>query len=77
MRRGGLYKVTDGLYQARNNDIANLTIVEGDAGLVIIDCTASVEAARQGLGLFRAHVSDKPVVAVIYTHTHIDHCAGH
>jgi alkyl sulfatase BDS1-like metallo-beta-lactamase superfamily hydrolase len=76
MRRGGLYKVTDGLYQARNNDIANLTIVEGDDGLVIIDCTASVEAARQGLGLFRAHVSDKPVVAVIYTHTHIDHYGG-
>jgi alkyl sulfatase BDS1-like metallo-beta-lactamase superfamily hydrolase len=76
MRRGGLYKVTDGLYQARNNDIANLTIVEGDDGLVIIDCTASVEAARQGLDLFRAHVSDKPVVAVIYTHTHIDHYGG-
>ena len=76
IRRGGLYKVTDGLYQARNNDIANLTIVEGDAGLVIIDCTASVEAARQGMDLFREHVSDKPVVAVIYTHTHIDHYGG-
>jgi alkyl sulfatase BDS1-like metallo-beta-lactamase superfamily hydrolase len=76
MRRGGLYKVTDGIYQARNNDIANLTIVEGDAGLVVIDCTASVEAAREGMGLFREHVSDKPVVAVIYTHTHIDHYGG-
>jgi alkyl sulfatase BDS1-like metallo-beta-lactamase superfamily hydrolase len=43
MRRGGLYKVTEGLYQARNNDIADLTIVEGDTGLVIIDCTAGVE----------------------------------
>ena len=38
MRRGGLYKVVDGVYQVRNNDIANLTIVEGDDGLVIIDC---------------------------------------
>jgi hypothetical protein len=35
MRRGGLYQVTDGVYQARNNDIANLTIVEGDGGLVV------------------------------------------
>lgn len=76
MRRGGLYKVTEGLYQARNNDIANLTIVEGDTGLVIIDCTASVEAAQQGIELFREHVSDKPVAAVIYTHTHIDHYGG-
>jgi alkyl sulfatase BDS1-like metallo-beta-lactamase superfamily hydrolase len=76
MRRGGLYQVTDGLYQVRNNDIANLTIIEGDTGLVIIDCMASVEAAAQGMNLFRAHVSDKPVVAVIYTHTHIDHYGG-
>jgi alkyl sulfatase BDS1-like metallo-beta-lactamase superfamily hydrolase len=76
IRRGGLYQVTDRLYQARNNDIANLTIVEGDTGLVIIDCTASVEAATQGMALFREHVCDKPVVAVIYTHTHIDHYGG-
>ena len=76
IRRGGLYKVADGLYQARNNDIGNLTIVEGDSGLVIIDCGSSVEGARQGMELFREHVSDKPVVAVIYTHTHIDHYGG-
>lgn len=76
MRRGGLYQVTDGLYQVRNNDIASLTIIEGDSGLVIIDCTASVEAAAQGMELFSAQVSDKPVVAVIYTHTHIDHYGG-
>jgi alkyl sulfatase BDS1-like metallo-beta-lactamase superfamily hydrolase len=76
MRRGGLYKVTDGVYQARNNDIANLTIVEGQDGLVVIDCMSRVESARQGMALFREHVSDKPVVAVIYTHTHIDHYGG-
>jgi len=40
MRRGGLFKVVDGLYQVRNNDIGDLTIVEGDDGLVIIDCTS-------------------------------------
>lgn len=76
MRRGGLYQVTDGIYQARNNDIADLTIVEGDDGLVIIDCMSGVESTRQGLALFREHVSDKPVVAVVYTHTHIDHYGG-
>ena len=76
MRRGGLFKVVDGLYQVRNNDIGDLTIVEGDDGLVIIDCTSGVESARQGMAMFREHVSDKPVVAVIYTHTHIDHYGG-
>jgi alkyl sulfatase BDS1-like metallo-beta-lactamase superfamily hydrolase len=72
----GLFKVVDGLYQVRNNDTANLTVVEGPGGLVVIDCTTSVEAAQQGMDLFRAHVSGKPVVAVIYTHTHIDHYGG-
>ena len=76
IRKGGLYKVVDGLYQVRNNDIANLTVVEGDDGLVVVDCMASVEAARQGMAMVREHVSDKPVVAVIYTHTHIDHYGG-
>jgi alkyl sulfatase BDS1-like metallo-beta-lactamase superfamily hydrolase len=76
IRRGGLYKVVDGVYQVRNNDIANLTVVEGDDGLVVIDCTASVESAKQGMDMIRQYVSDKPVVAVIYTHTHIDHYGG-
>ena len=76
MRRGGLYQVTDRLFQVRNNDLANLTVVEGDDGLIVIDCMAGVESARQGMDLFRQHVSDKPVAAVIYTHTHIDHYGG-
>jgi alkyl sulfatase BDS1-like metallo-beta-lactamase superfamily hydrolase len=74
--KGGLYKVTDGLYQVRNNDIANLTLVEGEDGLVVIDCMAAVESAATAMAMVREHVSDKPVVAVIYTHTHIDHYGG-
>jgi alkyl sulfatase BDS1-like metallo-beta-lactamase superfamily hydrolase len=76
IRKGGLYKVVDGVYQVRNNDIANLTVIEGDAGLVVVDCMASVEAAAQSMAMVREHVSDKPVAAVIYTHTHIDHYGG-
>ncbi|WP_328867160.1 alkyl/aryl-sulfatase [Streptomyces sp. NBC_00304] len=76
IRKGGLYKVVDGVYQVRNNDIANLTVIEGDSGLVVVDCSASVEAATQGMAMIREHLSDKPVAAVIYTHTHIDHYGG-
>lgn len=76
IHKAGLYKVIDRIYQFRNADIANLTIVEGDDGLIVIDCGASVEFARVGMDLFRQHVSEKPVVAVIYTHTHIDHYGG-
>jgi alkyl sulfatase BDS1-like metallo-beta-lactamase superfamily hydrolase len=65
VREGGLFKVVDGVYQVRNSDIGNLTIVEGDDGLVIIDTMSGVEPAVQGLALFREHVADKPVVAVI------------
>ncbi|MCQ4210942.1 alkyl/aryl-sulfatase [Streptomyces longispororuber] len=76
IRRGGLYQVVDGVYQVRNNDIANLTVIEGDTGLVVVDCMASVEAATQSMAMIREHVTDKPVAAVIYTHTHIDHYGG-
>ncbi|MFD4440078.1 alkyl/aryl-sulfatase [Nocardia sp. NPDC058519] len=73
---GGLFEVAKGIYQARNNDIANLTVIEGEDGIVVIDCMAGVESARQGMELIREHVTDKPVAAVIYTHTHIDHYGG-
>lgn len=76
IHKAGLYKVVDRIYQFRNADIANLTIVDGDDGLVVIDCGSSVEFARTGMAVFREHVVDKPVVAVIYTHTHIDHYGG-
>ncbi|MEU5406313.1 alkyl/aryl-sulfatase [Nocardia asteroides] len=73
---GGLFEVTKGIYQARNNDIANLTVIEGEDGIIVVDCMAGVESARQGMELIREHVTDKPVAAVIYTHTHIDHYGG-
>ncbi|MEF2977201.1 alkyl/aryl-sulfatase [Subtercola sp. YIM 133946] len=76
IKKGGLYKGTDRLYQVRNNDIGDLTVVEGDDGLIVIDCMAGVESAQAGMALIREHVSDKPVVAVIYTHTHADHYGG-
>ncbi|MDR5698622.1 alkyl/aryl-sulfatase [Agromyces aerolatus] len=76
MRKAGLYRVVDRIYQVRNTDIANVTFVEGDDGVIVIDCSANVHSARQALELLREHVTDKPVVAVIYTHTHVDHYGG-
>ncbi|MEU6586045.1 alkyl sulfatase dimerization domain-containing protein [Nocardia sp. NPDC046763] len=76
IKLGGLYQVSDRIYQVRNNDMANLTVIEGDDGLIVVDCMFGVESAQQGMDLIRTHVSDKPVAAVIYTHTHIDHYGG-
>ena len=72
----GLFKVTDRLYQLRGFDIANMTVIEGDSGLILIDPLTTAEVARAALGLYFAHRPRKPVVAVIYTHSHIDHYGG-
>jgi alkyl sulfatase BDS1-like metallo-beta-lactamase superfamily hydrolase len=75
-REAGLFHVTDRVYQLRSLDIANMTIVETDNGLVIIDTLMTCEIARAGLELYYAHRPRRPIVAVIYTHSHIDHFGG-
>ena len=72
----GLFKVTDGIYQIRGMDLANMTIVEGRTGLIIIDPLLTPATAKAGLDLYLQHRPAKPVVAVIYTHSHADHFAG-
>jgi len=72
----GLFKVAERVYQLRGFDIANMTVIEGDSGLIVIDPLTVAETARAALALYRAHRQDKPVVAVIYTHSHIDHYGG-
>ena len=72
----GLYKVTDRVYQVRGFDLSNMTIVEGDSGLILIDPLSAVETARAGLDLYYQEVGQKPVKAVIYTHSHADHYQG-
>lgn len=72
----GLFKVTDRLYQLRGFDIANMTVIEGDSGLILIDPLTTAEVAKAALEHYRAHRPKKPVVAVIYTHSHIDHYGG-
>ena len=72
----GLYKVDENIYQIRNYDLANFTIIEGKSGLIIMDPLVSAEPARAALDLYFKHRPKKPVVAVIYTHSHIDHFGG-
>lgn len=72
----GLFKVTDRVYQVRGFDMSNMTIIEGDTGLILIDPLISQETAAKALELYLQHRPKKPVVAVIYTHSHIDHYGG-
>lgn len=72
----GLFKVTDRVYQVRGFDLSNLTIIEGDSGLILIDPLVTTEVAKAALDLYYANRPKKPVVAVIYTHSHADHYGG-
>jgi alkyl sulfatase BDS1-like metallo-beta-lactamase superfamily hydrolase len=72
----GLYEVVPGIYQVRGLDLSNVTFVEGDTGVLVIDPLISVETAAAALALYRQHRGDRPVVGVIYTHSHVDHFGG-
>jgi alkyl sulfatase BDS1-like metallo-beta-lactamase superfamily hydrolase len=74
--RQGLYEVTDGIYQVRGLDLSNITVVESDRGVIVIDPLISAETAAAALALYRANRGDRPVAGVIYTHSHVDHFGG-
>ncbi len=72
----GLYQVTEGIYQVRGFDLSNMTLVESDHGVIVIDPLISAECAAAALGLYRTHRGERAVAAVIYTHAHVDHFGG-
>jgi alkyl sulfatase BDS1-like metallo-beta-lactamase superfamily hydrolase len=74
--RHGLYEVADGIYQVRGFDMSNMTLVEGDQGVIVIDPLISQEVAGAAIALYREHRGDRAVTAIIYTHAHIDHFGG-
>lgn len=72
----GLYEVVEGIYQVRGLDLSNISFIEGDTGVIVIDPLISTETAAAALALYRAHRGDRAVTAVIYTHSHADHFGG-
>ncbi|MES2264633.1 MAG: alkyl sulfatase dimerization domain-containing protein [Pseudomonadota bacterium] len=72
----GLFKVGERIYQVRGADVSNMTIVEGETGLFIIDPLTAAETARAALDLYYRHRPRKPVLAVAYSHSHADHFGG-
>jgi alkyl sulfatase BDS1-like metallo-beta-lactamase superfamily hydrolase len=71
-----LYEVVEGIYQVRGLDLSNVSFLEGDTGVVVIDPLISVETAAAALALYRRHRGDRPVTGVVYTHSHVDHFGG-
>ncbi|MFF2849648.1 alkyl/aryl-sulfatase [Streptomyces sp. NPDC058001] len=74
--RAGLYEVADGVYQVRGYDLSNMSLVEGERGVVVVDPLVSEECAAAALALYRAHRGERPVTAVLFTHSHLDHFGG-
>lgn len=72
----GLFEVVPGIYQVRGFDLSNITFVEGGTGVLVIDPLVSTECAAAALALYREHRGDRPVVGVIYSHSHVDHFGG-
>jgi len=72
----GLFKVTERVDQVRGYDISNISFIEGKTGYIVIDPLMSIETARAALELLYKHLPKKPVLAIIYTHSHVDHWGG-
>ncbi|UUT35909.1 alkyl/aryl-sulfatase [Microbacterium elymi] len=72
----GLFQVVEGLYQVRGLDLSVMSIIEGDTGVIVVDPLISTETAAAAVGLYREHRGDRPIHAVIHTHSHIDHFGG-
>ena len=72
----GLFEVTDGIYQVRGYDMANLTVVKGDTGWIIFDTLMSVECSQAAMQLIEKNLGHFPVKAVVISHSHVDHFGG-
>ncbi len=72
----GLFEVTKGIYQIRNFDLSNMSLIAGNKGWIVIDPLVSPETAKAGLALANEKLGARPVTAIIFTHSHIDHFGG-
>ncbi|MBY8157143.1 alkyl/aryl-sulfatase [Vibrio fluvialis] len=72
----GLFEVTDGIYQVRGYDLSNITFIKGNTGWIVFDPLISQETAKAALDFVNEKLGKRPVVAVVYSHSHIDHFGG-
>ena len=72
----GLFEVTDGIYQVRGYDMANLTLIESDNGWIVFDPLMSVECTKAAMELAEKNLGKRDIKAVIISHSHVDHFGG-
>jgi linear primary-alkylsulfatase len=74
--KDGLYEVVPGIYQLRGFDLSVMSVIEGETGVIVVDPLTVAETAEAAFALYTAHRGGRPVKAMIYTHSHIDHFGG-
>jgi alkyl sulfatase BDS1-like metallo-beta-lactamase superfamily hydrolase len=72
----GLFEVVPGIHQVRGYDVSNMTLIEGRSGWIVVDPLTARETAAAAMALARRHLGERPVTAVIFTHSHVDHFGG-
>jgi len=72
----GLFQVAEGIYQLRGFDISNMTLIRGATGWIVVDPLTTRETAARAWAFAREHLGDRPVSAIVYTHSHVDHFGG-
>jgi len=72
----GLFKVTEGIWQLRGFDLANITLIQGKSGWIVIDALTAQETAAEAMAFARKHLGNQKVSAVVFTHSHVDHFGG-
>jgi alkyl sulfatase BDS1-like metallo-beta-lactamase superfamily hydrolase len=75
-RVAGLFELAPGVYQLRGFDVSNMHVIEGAAGIVVVDPLISAETAAAALALYREHRGNRPVTGLVFTHSHVDHFGG-
>ena len=76
LTKHGLFKVHERIFQVRGFDVSTVSFIDAGSGWIVVDPLTTQEVARAALELVREHVADKPVLAVIYSHSHMDHYGG-
>ncbi|WP_232775009.1 MULTISPECIES: MBL fold metallo-hydrolase [unclassified Shewanella] len=76
MIQHGLFEVTENIYQIRGFDLTNITFIKGKTGWIVFDPLISPETAKAALDFINKQLGERPVVAIVYSHSHIDHYGG-
>ncbi|MGH0033651.1 MAG: alkyl/aryl-sulfatase [Myxococcota bacterium] len=72
----GLFEVAPGIHQVRGYDLANMSIIQGETGFIVVDPLTARETAAEAMELVYGTLGEQPIVAVIFTHSHVDHFGG-